>query len=71
MTVIEVLEANIDKLGNLRIPAKEIETITAINEVSHDLQVCVQAMQEAEEEQQKAEQVQKEQEEPQDEADAQ
>lgn len=75
MTIADVLIGNINKLDNLKIPAKEIELFNAIIEVSHDLKVCVQAMQEAKdretEAQKQAEQEPQEQEEPQDEADPQ
>ena len=45
VTVTDVLLGNIGKLENIRIPAKEIAAINAINEVVHDLNVCVEAIQ--------------------------
>lgn len=45
VTVTDVLLGNIGKLENIRIPAKEIAAINAINEVVHDLYVCVEAIQ--------------------------
>ena len=47
MTILEVLTANVNKLGNLHIPAKEIDLVTGINEVMHDLQVCCEALAQA------------------------
>lgn len=44
VTVTDVLLGNIGKLENIRIPAKEIAAIRAINEVAHDLRVCVEAI---------------------------
>lgn len=52
MTLLEVLKANVVKLGNLKIPARETELFTQVNEVAHDLRVCCQAMEQAEAEQQ-------------------
>ena len=51
MTLLEVLKANVVKLGNLKIPARETELFTQVNEVAHDLRVCCQAMEQAESEQ--------------------
>lgn len=51
MTLLEVLKANVVKLGNLKIPARETELFTQVNEVAHDLRVCCQAMEQAEAEQ--------------------
>lgn len=51
MTIVEVLQGNINKLGNLHIPAKETELFKTVNEVMHDLAVCVEAMHRAAQEQ--------------------
>lgn len=56
MTITEVLQGNINKLGNLHVPAKEVELFKSINEVIHDLAVCVEAMNRAAQEQQQEEQ---------------
>lgn len=63
MTLLEVLKANVVKLGNLKIPARETELFTQVNEVAHDIRVCCQAMEqaEAEKQSQQAEQDQEEQ----------
>lgn len=68
MTLLEVLKANVVKLGNLKIPARETELFTQVNEVAHDLRVCCQAMEQAEAEQQ-AQQAEQNQEEQADETD--
>lgn len=73
VTVTDVLLGNIGKLENIRIPAKEVAAINAINEVVHDLRVCVDAIVADTQAQKEAQNQQPEQaeEEPQDEADAQ
>ncbi len=72
VTVTEVLMANINKLDNLKVPVKEEGLFNALKEVSHDLKVCVQVMQEASAQAAEAQKPsEKEQEEPQDETDAQ
>lgn len=73
VTVTDVLLGNIGKLENIRIPAKEIAAINAINEVVHDLMVCVDAIMADAQAQQEAQNQQQEQGEevPQDDADAQ
>ena len=48
MTIAQVLAANIEKLGNLKIPAKEADLFNGINEVAHDIQVCYDAIVQAE-----------------------
>lgn len=73
MTLLEVLKANVVKLGNLKIPARETELFTQVNEVAHDIRVCCQAMEQAEAErqaeaEQQAQQAEQNQEEPADEA---
>ncbi len=47
MTLTEVLMANINKLGNLKVPVREAELFNALNEIAHDLRVCVDAIQQA------------------------
>ena len=72
VTVTDVLLGNIGKLENIRIPAKEIAAINAINEVVHDLRVCVDAiMADAQAQQEAKNQQPQEEEEPKDDADAQ
>lgn len=72
VTVTDVLLGNIGKLENIRIPAKEVAAINAINEVVHDLRVCVDAiMADAQAQQEAKNQQPQEEEEPKDEADAQ
>lgn len=72
VTVTDVLLGNIGKLENIRIPAKEVAAINAINEVVHDLRVCVDAiMADAQAQQEAKNQQPQEQEEPKDDADAQ
>ena len=72
MTVTDVLLGNIGKLENIRIPAKEIAAINAINEVVHDLRVCVDAiMADAQAQQEAKNQQPQEEEEPKDDADTQ
>lgn len=73
VTVADVLLGNIGKLENIRIPAKEVEAINAINEVVHDLRVCVDAIVADAQAQKEAQNQQQEQGEevPQDDADAQ
>lgn len=72
VTVTDALLGNIGKLENIRIPAKEVAAINAINEVVHDLRVCVDAiMADAQAQQEAKNQQPQEQEEPKDDADAQ
>ena len=72
VTVTDVLLGNIGKLENIRIPVKEVAAINAINEVVHDLRVCVDAiMADAQAQQEAKNQQPQEQEEPKDDADAQ
>lgn len=72
VTVTDVLLGNIGKLENIRIPAKEIAAINAINEVVHDLRVCVDAiMADAQAQQEAQNQQPQEEEDPKDDADAQ
>lgn len=73
VTVTDVLLGNIGKLENIRIPAKEVTAINAINEVVHDLRVCVDAIVADAQAQKEAQNQQQEQGEevPQDDADAQ
>lgn len=72
VTVTDVLLGNIGKLENIRIPAKEIAAINAINEVVHDLRVCVDAiMADAQAQQEAKNQQPQEEEEPKDDADTQ
>ena len=72
VTVTDVLLGNIGKLENIRIPAKEVAAINAINEVVHDLRVCVDAiMADAQAQQEAKNQQPQEEEEPKDDADAQ
>ena len=72
VTVTDVLLGNIGKLENIRIPAKEVAAINAINEVVHDLRVCVDAIVADAQAQQEAQNQQpQEEEEPKDDADTQ
>ena len=72
VTVTDVLLGNIGKLENIRIPAKEVAAINAINEVVHDLRVCVDAiMADAQAQQEAKNQQPQEEEEPKDDADTQ
>ena len=72
VTVTDVLLGNIGKLENIRIPAKEIAAINAINEVVHDLRACVDAiMADAQAQQEAKNQQPQEEEEPKDDADTQ
>lgn len=73
MTLTEVLVANINKLGNLKVPVREAELFNALNEIAHDLRVCVDAIQQADAKAAEASEQQTEhgEEVPQDEADPQ